>query len=287
MDSHPLRREIIATAVANAVVNRAGISFVSRLCDETGLSLPVLTRAHVIARDVLDAASTWAAVDALDLVVPAAVQDEMFLGVRRLVERCARWLVHHVEPLALGPTVERFQPGVREVLAALPELLVGDVADAAASTAARFVAEGVPPELARTVAQSDAALVAFPAVALASDHGIDARVVTRIQLLLDDRLALDAVRDRIAALPRADRWQTEARAALRDDFLESQHALTEAVLTETPAGVPEARVDAWLGDHVDAVARYRTVVHDIEGADPSDLAALAVIRRALRELADT
>ena len=43
--SHPLRREIVATVVANAVVNRAGISFLSRLCDETGLSLPVLARA--------------------------------------------------------------------------------------------------------------------------------------------------------------------------------------------------------------------------------------------------
>ena len=78
--SHPLRREIVATVVANAVVNRAGISFLSRLCDETGLSLPVLARAHVIARDVFDAADTWAAIDALDLVVPAAVQNEMFLA---------------------------------------------------------------------------------------------------------------------------------------------------------------------------------------------------------------
>src|SRR3954464_10252088 len=130
--SHPLRREIVATVVANAVVNRAGISFLSRLCDETGLSLPALARAHVIARDVLDAAETWAAIDELDLVVPAAVQDEMFLLVRRLVERAARWLVRHAEPLALGDTVGRFQAGVRTVTAALPQLLVGAVGEAAA-----------------------------------------------------------------------------------------------------------------------------------------------------------
>ncbi len=111
--AHPLRREIVATVVANAVVNRAGISFLSRLCDETGLSLPVLARAHVIARDVFDAADTWSAIDALDLVVPAAVQDEMFLLVRRLVERAARWLVRHVDPLDLRPdgrTLPRRRP---------------------------------------------------------------------------------------------------------------------------------------------------------------------------------
>jgi glutamate dehydrogenase len=284
--SHPLRREIVATVVANAVVNRAGISFLSRLCDETGLSLPVLARAHVVARDVFDAAVTWSAVDGLDLVVPASVQDEMFLLVRRLVERSARWLVRHTDALELGPTVEHFRPGVRAVTAVLPDLLVGSVADAAAATATRFTDAGVAPDLARQVAASDAALVALPAVALAAEHGLDPVDVARLQFLLDDRLGLDRLRDRIAALPRADRWQAEARAALRDDFYESQHALTAAVIAETdPTGSPEARVDAWLAAHEAPVGRYRDLVHDVEQADAADLAALAVVRRSLRDLA--
>ena len=89
MASHPLRREIVATVVSNAVVNRAGISFLSRLTDETGMTLPVLARAHIVARDVYDAVTTWAEIDALDLTCPAVIQDEMFLTVRRLVERSA------------------------------------------------------------------------------------------------------------------------------------------------------------------------------------------------------
>jgi glutamate dehydrogenase len=284
--SHPLRRDIVATVVANAVVNRAGISFLSRLCDETGLSLPVLARAHVIARDVLDAVDTWTAIDALDLVVPAATQNEMFLLVRRLVERSARWLVRHVEPLDLGPAVERFRPGVRAVIDALPDLLVGRVAEAAKTTASGFVTAGVPDDLARAVAASDAALAALPSVALGAEHDLDPLVVARIQFLLDDHLALDRVRDRIAALPRADRWQTEARAALRDDFYESQHALTAAVLTETDRSArPEARVDEWLTAHGPAVNRFQELVTDVERTETADLAALAVVRRALRDLA--
>jgi glutamate dehydrogenase len=284
--SHPLRREIVATVVANAVVNRAGISFLSRLCDETGLSLPVLARAHVIARDVFDAVATWAAIDELDLVVPAALQDEMFLLVRRLIERAARWLVRHVDSLALGPAVARFQPGVRQVLAALPDLLVGAVADTAAAATARYTAAGVPDGLARVVAASDAALAALPAVALAEEHDLDPRTVVRVQLLLDDSLGLDRVRDRMAALPHSDRWQTEARAALRDDFYESQHALTATILTETdPTAPPEARIAAWRAEHATAVERYETLLADVERTDPADLAALAVVRRALRDLA--
>ena len=148
LTTHPLRREIVATVAANAVVNRAGISFLSRLCDETGLDLPVLARAHLAARDVFDATETWAEIDALDLAVPAAVQNEMFLLVRRLVERAARWLVHHGD--------DRARPDGRPVPArrarrfrVLPEL-VGAVADAATATRGAVHRRPVsPPDLAR------------------------------------------------------------------------------------------------------------------------------------------
>ncbi len=279
LTAHPLRREIVATVTANAVVNRAGISFLSRLCDETGVDLPVLARAHVAARDVFDVTATWSAIDALDLVVPATVQNDMFLALRRLVERAARWLVHHVDDHRLGPVVERFRPGVATVMAALPELVGTTDADA-------LEAAGVPRDLARRVAVSEAALAALPAVDLASTHGIGPLTVARIQFAFDDRLGLERVRRYVAALSRADRWRTEARAALRDDFYESQRALTDAVLRETDAAAsPDARVDAWLAARVPAVERYRGLVADVERGGVFDLATLAVVRRALRELA--
>ena len=79
--SHPLRREIVATVTANAVVNRAGISFLSRLCDETGAVAPgpgaCARRSRVrcstpAPRGRRSTRSTSS--------VPAAVQDEMFLA---------------------------------------------------------------------------------------------------------------------------------------------------------------------------------------------------------------
>ena len=36
MEAHPLRREIIATQLANAIINRGGSTFLIRLIQETG-----------------------------------------------------------------------------------------------------------------------------------------------------------------------------------------------------------------------------------------------------------
>ncbi len=286
MQSHPLRREIVATVVANAVVNRAGISFLSRFSDETGARLSTLARAHIVARDVYDATVTWSEIDALDLACPAATQDEMFLTVRRLVERAAHWFVRHGDGLALGPTIERFRPGVQAVVAALPDLLTPTATVALAAETDRLRALGVTAELAQLVASSEAALAALPAAALALRLSTDPLAVARVQFVLNDQLDLDRLREHIADLPRRDRWQTEARAALRDDFSECQQALTEAVLRETEIdGLADERVVAWLQAHAGDVERYWQVRADVERAGSFDLAALAVARRALRELA--
>jgi glutamate dehydrogenase len=210
----------------------------------------------------------------------------MFLSVRRLVERAARWLVRHRDGLALGPTIEEFRPGVQAVVAALPDLLTATATAALAEETGRLRANGVPAALAQLVASSEAALAALPAADLATRMDADPLAVARVQFVLNEELGLDGLRAHIAALPRTDRWQTEARAALRDDFYESQHALAEAVLRENEVGTsPDEQVAAWLAAHTDDVERYQQVVRDVETAGGFDLAALAVARRALRELA--
>ena len=79
LDRHRLRREIIATRVTNGVVDRAGITFVFRLREDTGASSADIARAYAIAREVFDMPRLWADVEALDLEVDASAQIEMLL----------------------------------------------------------------------------------------------------------------------------------------------------------------------------------------------------------------
>jgi glutamate dehydrogenase len=289
---HRLRRDIVATVIANAVVNRAGISFLSRMVDELGCSLATLARAHLVARDVYRSADVWAAVDALDLVVAPEVQSRLFLSERRLVERAARWLTRRDDTLAIGPTVERYREGVAAIQAQLPELLGEDARVALREAAHALEADGVPAELALRTAGAEASLGALTAVDLASARGVPVEHVAAVHYELESRLGLDWLRERIAALPRADRWQTEARAALRDDLTDGHRALTESVLETTPgtgedapAAVPMV-VSAWLDRERDAVERYERIVDEVRAGNVFDLAQLTAARRALRDLSD-
>ena len=85
--AHPLRREIVATALTNRAVNVAGVTGLFRLSEETGVPLATVVRAHAVARAVFDVDRMWDAVRPLDNQVPAAVQVELRGEATRLAER--------------------------------------------------------------------------------------------------------------------------------------------------------------------------------------------------------
>ncbi|MCW2677199.1 MAG: gdh, partial [Modestobacter sp.] len=135
LTGHPLRREIVATALSNRTVNTAGITGLFRLAEETGAPLVTVIRAHAVARAVFDLDRLWDAPRELDNRVPAAVQVQLRTEVTRLAERAARWLLG-VPELSTDPAgplaavTDRFAAPVAEVRAGLPGWLLG--ADAGA-----------------------------------------------------------------------------------------------------------------------------------------------------------
>src|SRR5690606_16837074 len=93
MERHPLRREIIATRVANSVINRGGTTFVFRAMEETGASSAQIARAFVVAREIFGIAEFVQAVEALDNMVASDTQALLYLEFRRLLDRAVRWMV--------------------------------------------------------------------------------------------------------------------------------------------------------------------------------------------------
>ncbi|MDQ2875366.1 MAG: NAD-glutamate dehydrogenase, partial [Actinomycetota bacterium] len=126
MRDHRLHREIITTAVVNDMVDRSGTTFSFRLNEETGASLPEITAAWLVAREVFDLAGFWTELEALDDQVESSVQVAALLEGRKLSERAARWLLHNRRPpFDIQPTIDYFAGGVLAVGRELPGLLGG------------------------------------------------------------------------------------------------------------------------------------------------------------------
>ena len=286
---HPLRREIIVTQVVNDLVNGAGITFWPRLSGETGASGAELTRANFVAREIFGSLPLRDELRSLDNVIDAAVQTRMRLEMRTLIERASRWLVNNRRPpLHSQATVDQFSGPVQQVMAELPELMTGRELAAYQDRAAALVDSGVPQALASRVAVLPPSYMLLGVVEVAAREELDPTTVARVHFALGERLGLAALVHRILGLPRDDRWQTMARASLRDDLHDVHTQLTAQVLAKTSPDDPApARIAAWEEADEVLVSRAAGTLEEICADDAADLARLSVGLRVVRGLLAT
>jgi len=228
-------------------------------------------------------ADFWAQVEALDGRVDVATQIVLLLEARKLTERAVRWLLHSRRaPYDIQAIIGFFADGVLAVAAGLPKLLTGR--DLVTFTERQQAAEsrGVPADLAERVAAMVPAYSAFDIVEVATATGREVAEVAEVYFDLASRLQISRLRDQIVALPRDDRWNTMARAALRDDLYAAHAALVQDVLVATSPGTLEQRLADWAEQNASAVGRATQTLTEIWETDRFSLATLSVAVRAIR-----
>jgi len=283
---HPLRREIIATRVTNSVVDRAGTTFVFRLAEETGMAAPDVARAHTAAREIYGLRALWAQIAALDDVLDTDTQITLLLEVRRLAERATRWLLRNrAQPLDIAAITEFFRPGARELTLLIPTLVTENRRRVFERTVDGYVTKGVPKDLAWSVGTLPDLISALDITTVARSTRRPVGEVAEVYFALDEYLKLDWLRGRILDLPRDDRWQSLARAALREDLHVVHSAIAAEVLrTSTPGVGGHEQVAGWVETIEAATNRCLRLLNDIINSGRADLATLSVALREIRSL---
>ena len=303
LGAHRLRREIITTSVINDMVDTGGSTFLFRLGEETGLPVPDITRAWLVAREVFGMRAFWQQVEALAGSVDVDARIAIVLEARKLMERATRWLLmNRRPPFGIAETVSFLGAGVGTVRSAIPKLLSGRDMVGFEERRASFTSQGVPAGLADEVAAMVPSYSAFDIVTSAAStrHGVEETAA--VYFLLADRLQLGRLRDLIVALPREDRWSSVARSALRDDLYAAHAALTRDVLAIGSSGSgltgawaavgqfgstgssAEDRVAAWEAQNAPAVARTAATLAEIWESNRFTFTTLSVAVRVIRAL---
>jgi len=289
MSAHRLRREIITTSVVNEMVDTGGSTFLFRMEEETGLPVPDITRAWLVAREVFGMPAFWRQLEGLAGEVDVDARIALVLEARKLVERASRWLLMNKRPpFGIAETVSFLSEGVATVRSGIPKLLSGRDLASYEERRASFAARGVPAGLADEVAAMVPSYSAFDIVQSAAVTGHGVEETAAVYFALGERLQFGRLRDLIVALPREDRWASMARSALRDDLYGAHAALTRDVLAiggHGPAALQAAdRVAAWEARNADAVSRAAATLGEIWESERFTFTTLEVATRVIRTL---
>ncbi|WP_370231613.1 NAD-glutamate dehydrogenase [Marinobacter nauticus] len=289
LGEHQLRREIIATQIANDMVNHMGITFVERLNQSTGADAASIALAWIIARDVFRIDSWWDKIEALDFHVSADLQMELMQDLMRLMRRAVRWLLRNRRAeLNIQSHMERFADSVWAITSGLPEYL-GDQARANwEKRNDELVAAGLPKELASVLAGTGYLYSSLGIIEAQEATGMPLKTVANLYYDLGDRLDLTWFANAIAALTPSSHWQALARESFREDLDWQQRALTTGVLkiAESPEKVSDS-VNAWEQRNQHMIDRWNAMLAELKGVREPEYAMFSVALRELLDLAQS
>ncbi len=284
---HRLRREIIATATTNSLVNRMGPTFVPRAQEDTGAEPAQIARAYSAAREIFAMRDTWEQIEALDNRVPAQLQYEAAFQTSRLLRHATYWLLaSRSHRLQVDAAVGEFRAGVKELEGATPEVLAGTELERFEQVRRHYVDAGLPPPLAARIASLEALNAALDIVEIAASHRVSVTETARVYFEVGTRIGFDWLRGRIEKLAVEGPWQAIARTGLRDGALRVHRRLTERVLERKDRGSASARVSAWVDSAGKDLAHWQRTLIDMRAAGAADFATLTVGVESVRKLAN-
>jgi glutamate dehydrogenase len=279
IEQHQLRREILATKIANRLVNRLGMIHPYELAEEEGAALGDIASMFVAAERLYGLRQLWDDIDAAPMAETAriALLDALAVGVRAQMAD----LLRAADPGALpGALVERLGPGIARLDANLESLLEEEAQAASATLSGRLIEAGAPAELVRRVARLYEMDGAVGLATLGVETNTDEVVLTRAFTALGEALGLDWAQATANRLSPSDPWERLLAAGLARDFQQMRLDF----LARAGAQDPTAFVGEWLDRQASRVAQFRDLIHRARATTAPNAAMLAQIAGQARVL---
>jgi glutamate dehydrogenase len=279
IDAHRLRPEIVATKMANRVVNRLGLVGPFELSEEEGVTLADVAAAYFAADALLGFENLFAAIEASATSETARLLllDMAGRGARLHVADLLRSFGGKVDP---ARAVDDLKPGLDRLSAGLDALLREEARTQGKALLARLVNSGADEALAGKVVRLFELDGAIGTAALGARIGLDETALTEAYVRLGEALGLDWAKSAAVRFVATDPWERLLSAGLARDF--EQFRLD--FLARLGSDDTGTALETWLADNEIRVGQFVQLVDRARLAPTVTAAMLAQIAAQARGL---
>ncbi len=284
MDNHPLRKEIIATKLANNIVNDMGLNFMVRMNEETGANEAEIALCYSIASEIFQMRETWLSISDLDNKIPSSVQTEMLYQLRRTVRRATRWFLRHrTKAQSIEQAIEIFSPTFADLSENLTKYIVKTESDRIVSAREELTQSGVPADIAQRIVSLSSLFSVMDLTQIAQNSNRKIDMVSHTYFKLGAQMGLHWFLDQITNQPVSNHWQALARASYREELDWQQRTLSEVVLNsfEGENSDVDGQIEQWMDSQDLLLQRWKQMLTEFKTSQSHDFAKFSV---ALREL---
>jgi glutamate dehydrogenase len=277
--AHRLRNEIIATRVANRLVNRLGPGVAFDLTEEEGASLPQVVSAFLVVERLLDLDKLWREMEEDEL--PESVRVELFsIAAASIRSHMSDLLRSTSGGASVSELCDLLHPGVRKISAAATKLIRSEVRNEAAARRDRLIALGASEDIVRGLVRLYELDGVFGIAALAARRELDELLVTRAYTTLGEALGLDWAQQQVARFVPEDQWERLLTAGLGREF----EQLRIEFLARTSGEDPHEAVEDWIAEQRPRIDQFRQLISRARAEGQVSAAMLAQIAGQARIL---
>lgn len=279
IDEHRLRGEIVATKLANRIVNRLGILHPFELAEEEGAAMGDIAAMFVVAERLFDLPALWTEIEtrAMPEAARIALFDEVAVATRSQIADLLRVSAPGTRP---GDVLARLGKGIQHLDGQTKALLLEEASAQSGRIAAQLETVGAPHDLALRVVRLFELDGAVGLADLGERLALDEAVLTRAFTHLGQALGLDWAQANAARITPTDPWERLLIAGLARDFQQ----LRLEFLARCGAKDPQGAVDTWLATNAARVVQFKAVIDRARHAAVPNAAMLAQIAGQARVL---
>lgn len=282
IESHRLRREIIATMLANSMINRGGPTYLTRIADRTGAGISDIARAYFAVRKSFGLQALHAEIDALDSRVPGAVQLELYRAVQDLLHSRTAWFVRNVNfEEGVGPVSLAYSEAFATIEPLLMDVLPADIGERIKDRAGQYQADGVPAKLARRIASLSQLSDVTDIHLIAAHAGSSLEIAAQVFFAVAGHFNLSRIVSLAHALPVNDYYDGLAL----DQALETLAEAHRRIAAKAIAAGGESPLDSWLAARGQAVEQTIARVAALTDGEALTVSRATVAANLLADLA--
>lgn len=307
MGSHRLRREIIATILANDMINLGGPTFVHRAIESTGAESQQIARAFEAGRRVFRFSELTDRINKLDNRAPAGVQITLHREIIRLLRRQTYWLARRAraqeadEATPIRQLIEAYRPGVDRLRENAIDFISTHEREHVQKRAAEYVEAGAPKDLAEDIAVLRPLTSSSDVVDLALREDWPLESAAYVYHAAGARFSVDRLRGLGSEVSSDLHWDRLAVRRLIEDLYASQQAIASSMMrfAKSAGGTLQAGVespgrdwadnllDAWCVQNDVEAGRFDMALDELATSGGWTLSKLAIASTQLRELAQS
>ena len=286
IESHRLKREIIATFVVNAMINRGGPAFAVRLGDETGRSPADIACAFLAARSFLDLSPVWTELHAIGGVISGQLQLDLYARTQdALLEQTAE-LLRGSEVVDIEAISATNATTMRALEAGLLTILTPGQGTRHADLVSRLTIAGVPQALASRLSMLDL-VGSIPALTrLAMSSGRPVTQVAAVAFAASEHLRVGELKTRASKLKTTDHYDRLALNSAISTLDASARGLTRDVLAGAAPG-REASFASWAAANGQKLLQAKAALDEIASSGELTVSRLTVAAQQARDVAGT